>query len=322
MGRSADPGRGWNRRARPVGRAAARHRRDPRDRELRVGSHDPLLRPLRRPAARPARALGVAAVRADPARREAVGAGCRRRQGQPLHARRGRPAAGRRRLLAGQRSLRLRRRGGDRRQLDRRMAGAGRGTRGRCPDPRRRDVLTRASDLLRRGARDALFPPARTNGNDGHALGHVRRRSAERDARADERPRERRTARGRLSARRVARRRDSAVRAGARRLGAASARVRAAVALRRDAHRSRSRRGLLPADVRRYGARRERDRERLARSREDRPPSGGAGQRLDPARPRPGSRHDSRRVRAAGARRASRRGRARHHGEELRATGA
>ena len=289
----AHPRRGRHCRARPLGPATARHRGDPRVRASRVRADDPLLRALRRPAARPARALGVAAVRADAARRQAVGARRRRRQGQPLHARRGRAAARGGGLVAGERPLRLRRRGGDRRQLDRRVAGAGRGSRGRGPDPRRRDGLARAADLLRRRARDALFPPPRADGDDGHALGHVRSGRAERDARAHERARERRAAGGRLPARRAPRGSDTSLGGGARRVGAASVGARAADALRRDADRGRRRRELLSADVRGHLARRERDRERLARSREDRASGRGARERLDPTRSRSGSRQRS-----------------------------
>ena len=53
----------------------------------------------------------------------------------------------------------------------------------RGADPRRRNGLAGAADLLRRRARDALLPPPRPDGDDGHALGHVRGRRAQRHAR-------------------------------------------------------------------------------------------------------------------------------------------
>ena len=61
-------------------------RRDPRLERRRERADDPLLRPLRRPAAGAARALGVGAVRGDDPRRVALRARRRRRQGPALDA--------------------------------------------------------------------------------------------------------------------------------------------------------------------------------------------------------------------------------------------
>ena len=85
---------------------------------------DPRVRPPRRAAARPARALGVRPVDARRARRQARRARRRRRQGAPLHAAQGdrAPRGGGR--AARERPLRDRRRGGDRRPLDRRLGRA------------------------------------------------------------------------------------------------------------------------------------------------------------------------------------------------------
>ena len=103
-----------------LARPAARDRRDPRLGRRRRADR-PLLRPLRRAAAGAARALGERAVRAGDPRRLPLRARHRRRQGAALHAARGRARAARGRRAAGQRPLLLRRRGGDRRALDRRL---------------------------------------------------------------------------------------------------------------------------------------------------------------------------------------------------------
>ena len=104
-----------------MGRAAAHDRRDPRLARSGDGADDSLLRAFRRAAARPTRALGDGAVRARRARRLAVRAGVRRRQGPALHAAQGGGAARGRRGASRQPPLRVRRRGGDRRSRDRRL---------------------------------------------------------------------------------------------------------------------------------------------------------------------------------------------------------
>ena len=68
------------------------------------------------------------------------------------------------------------------------------------------------------------------------------------------------------------------------------------------AGRSNRRRGVLPADVRRARARRQRDPERLAADPEDRAPGAGRGQRVDPAGSGPAPRGDRGGVRAPRAR--------------------
>src|SRR5206468_407369 len=84
-------------------------------------------------AARSARALGVLAVRADPAQREPLCARRRRRQGEPPVPRRGGLEARRCRRAARQRPRRVRRRGGGRRRLGGHLGRAGSWTGGRLP---------------------------------------------------------------------------------------------------------------------------------------------------------------------------------------------
>ena len=129
----------------------------------------------------------------DASRRPPLGARRRRRQGEHVRARRGRAAARGGGRAARQRPLRVRRRGGDRRQLDRRVGRPGRGCRGRRADPRRSDDPARTAGVHGRCPRDGLPAPARPDRRDRHALGHVRRRGAERHARADDGAGERRS---------------------------------------------------------------------------------------------------------------------------------
>ena len=102
-------------------------------------------------------------------------------------------------------------------------------------------------------------------------------------------------------------------------MGAAALGRRPAVALRRGPDRAGRGRGVLPPDVRGHGARRERDRRRLARSREDGASGERARERLDTTRSRPGSRDDPRVLRAAPAPRVARGRGARDRGSEQRA---
>ncbi len=171
---------------------SARDRRGARVQRSRQGALDPLLRALRRTAARPARALGVASLRAHGARRTSVRARRRRRQDQPLGPRRGGLSARRSRRAPGERAFRVRRRGGGRRRLDRAVGRAGRRP-GRCGShPRRLDDSARAAGVRDRRSRDALFPSPRPDGDDRHALGDVRLGCAERvacpDGRTPRRP--------------------------------------------------------------------------------------------------------------------------------------
>ena len=93
----------------------------------------PLLRALRRPAARPARALGVAALRARRcAASGSTPAAIADDKGQLWMLLKAAETARGRGRAPGQPPLRLRRRGGDRRPLDRRLA---RGRRARAPTP-------------------------------------------------------------------------------------------------------------------------------------------------------------------------------------------
>ena len=89
---------------------------------------------------------------------------------------------------------------------------------------------------------------------------------------------------------------------GARGLARAARRRGRAGRPGRAAERPARGRGVLSAHVRRAGARRQRDRERLAACPEDRAPGPRRRQRVDPAGPRTGPRRDRGRVRAAPAR--------------------
>ena len=122
-------------------------------------------------------------------------------------------------VAAGQRALRLRRRGGDRRALDRRVPRGRRARRAGGDHLRQRHDRPGAPGLQHRHARARLFPPDPADGRARSALGHVRRRRAERRPRADPDPaprcRRRRPA-GRAAARRASRRRRrTSSRAGA-----------------------------------------------------------------------------------------------------------
>ncbi len=143
-----------------------------------------------------------------------------------------RPAA------AGQRALCLRRRGGDRRALDRRIP------RGRRAGRRRRDHLRLGHDrrgrprVQHRHARAGLLPPRALDRRTDLHSGHLRRRRAQRRPRAD--PHARAAARRRRSpGRAAAPGNHRADRAGARGLEAAARR-------RRRARRARARN---PADA-------------------------------------------------------------------------
>ena len=106
-----------------------------------------------------ARALGVAAVRADRARRLALRARSRRRQGPALHPAQGRRAARRRGRAARERAVHVRRRGGVGRPLDRRLPRGGRAWRRRVRDLRRAHARAGQARVLRdRDARDRVLP--------------------------------------------------------------------------------------------------------------------------------------------------------------------
>ena len=126
--------------------------------ERRQRADRPLLRALRRAAARPARAVGVAAVRARAARRLPLRPRLGRRQGAALHAARRRARAGAGGRAARQRALLLRRGGGDRRPLDRRVPRGGRARRGRRDHLRQRHDPARRARLQSRDARDGVLP--------------------------------------------------------------------------------------------------------------------------------------------------------------------
>ena len=89
--------------------------------------------------------------------------------------------ARRRGRAARERPDRLRRRGGDRWPLGRRLPGRGRARRGRLPRLRQRDAGDRRAGLRHRDARHLLFPRHGPHGRAGPALGHLRRGGAERD---------------------------------------------------------------------------------------------------------------------------------------------
>ena len=122
-------------------------------------------------------------------------------------------------------------------------------------------------------------------------LRHVRRRLAQRDARADADAVGGAPAR-RAPARAASRRDRAALRRGARGLAAASRRGRRDRRRRVAARRRRGGRGVLPPHLGRAVGRRARHRGRLADAAEDGDRGRGRGERLDPARRRPGSRRD------------------------------
>ena len=139
----------------------ARDRRDPRVAGRRRRADGDRLRALRRPAAGAARGLGEPAVRADRARRLALRARRRRRQGPALPPAEGGRAARRRRRAAGERALHLRRRGGVRRPLDRRLPRGGRARGRRVRHLRRAHARAGRPDLRDRDARPCVLPRPR-----------------------------------------------------------------------------------------------------------------------------------------------------------------
>ena len=136
----------------------------------------PRLQPLRRPAARAARAVGVGPVRARDPRRVGVRARRRRRQGPALARPQGRAAARRGERAAGQSPHRVRRRGGGRRPHDRRLGRAGRARRRRVRDLRRRDAAPRRADHRARDARSRRRRRQGAHRRARPALRDVRRR--------------------------------------------------------------------------------------------------------------------------------------------------
>ena len=151
-------------------------------------------------------------------------------------------------------------------------------------------MIRRGQPAFMVGVRGMVYAAsACPDGRDRHALGNVRRGGAQCDARAHDRA-DRchcRGADGRLP-RRAPSRSDAAVSRGARGVGAAAVGCRAARAAGCVADRAGRGGGVLRADVRRHVARRERNRGRVAGSRQDRPAGGGARERLDAACARPG----------------------------------
>ncbi len=144
-----------------TGGAAARDRRDPGLVRSGRGAHSPPLRALRRPATGAARALGVAAVRARASRRLSLRTRCRRRQGERVFAPEGGTAPRRGGRASRQRARRLRRGGGDRRPLDRRLPGRRRARRGRLPHLRQRHAEGGHAQLRPGRPRAHLLPRAR-----------------------------------------------------------------------------------------------------------------------------------------------------------------
>ena len=251
---------------------------------------DPLLRPLRRAAARPARALGVATLRARRARRLALRAAASPTTRAQLFM-----------LLEGGASCSPPRAscpstcasratgGGDRRPLDRRLAGAGRARRA----TRRSSSTAAWSRATCPRSRTALrglcffHVTVRTGERDLHS-GRLRRRGAQRDARARCRRSRRVIPAGRprspsRSAPVIVPPTDEEI-AGwcAMPSGARSSPPPA------RARPTRGRGGVLPAHAGRAVCRRARHRRRLTAPREDGDPGRSAGERLDPARARAG----------------------------------
>ena len=109
----------------------------------------------------PLDALGEPAVRADRAGRVDLRPRRGRRQGPALSAAEGRRAARCGRLAARQRSVHLRRRGGVRRPLDRRLPRGRRARRRRLHHLRRAHARARPARLLRCDARHLLLPRPR-----------------------------------------------------------------------------------------------------------------------------------------------------------------
>ena len=176
--------RRWDGGGRRLGGAAARDRRDRRHDRRRRGADGALLRPFRRSAARAARAVGERAVRAGDPWGVPVRARDGRRQGTALHVAVGGARARGCRRAAGERPVLLRRRGGDRRPLDRRLPRRGRAWGGRGDHLRQRHDPARAAGVQPGDARARLLPPEAADRRRRPALGRVRRRRAECCARA------------------------------------------------------------------------------------------------------------------------------------------
>ena len=122
---------------------------------------------------------------ADDQGRVGVRARHHRRQGPGLHPAEGGAEARRGERAARQPALRLRRRGGGRRQHDRRLPRHRRSRRGRGHHLRRRHAPHRHAGVRPRDARADRIRRRREDGRARPALGHVRRSRAERRARAD-----------------------------------------------------------------------------------------------------------------------------------------
>ncbi len=261
--------------------------------------HRPDLRALRRAERRADRGVALAPVRARGARRPSVRARCLRRQGQlPAAAARGLPPGARRRA-AGARARARRGRGGGRRPPRARLARGGRARR------RLRDRVrlghggrghARAHD---RRARDHAARDRRAHGAPQPALGHVRRRGAEREPRADAGARTPHAERRRAAARRAARRPDRADRRRAGVVGATLDPARSVLADVGATPLSAAVDGrLLRAQLVRAELRRQRLRERRRAEPPDDPARHRPRDDLDPPRPGTGRRADPRHRRA------------------------
>ena len=169
----------WDGGGRRLGGAAARDRRDRRHDRRRGGADGALLRPFRRSAARAARAVGERAVRAGDPWGVPVRPRDGRRQGAALYVALGGARARGCRRAAGERPVLLRRRGGDRRPLDRRLPRRGRAWGGRGDHLRQRHDPARAAGVQPGDARDGLLPPEAADRRRRPALGRVRRRRSE-----------------------------------------------------------------------------------------------------------------------------------------------
>ena len=149
-------------------------------------------------------------------------------------------------------------------------------------DLRQRHDRARPAGVRHRHPRDRLLPRDAPQWRARPALGRVRRRGAQRGACADANAR--RGRRGRRAPGRAAPSGNRpAERGGARELARASGRRRRARGPGRAARGRARGRGVLPADVRRAGARHQRDRERLTAHPEDRASCARGRERVDPA---------------------------------------
>ena len=185
--------------------------------------------------------------------------------------------------LPGERPVHLRRRGGVRRPLDRRLPRGGRAWGRRLRDLRRAHAQARRPGVRDRNAGHRLLPRAGANRRARPPLRHLRRGSAERDARADAGAR-RRPAPRRAPARAAARRHRQAERRRDRELERARHGRRGPRRPGRPAGRRARGRGALPANLGRACGRRARPRRRLAAPAEDRAAGRRRGERLHPAR--------------------------------------